>query len=193
MSKLINCTDCPNMPWEERPTDCNRPVWRYSKNPITKRGFSEKIDRVCNSSLIPFNGEFIGVFRCDDYANKGNIYVGHSKNGLDITLENEPIKIYNSEDKLTDYSSRFDPRITLIEDTYYITYCEYTYDSVTTSIAKTKDFKNFEKFDDPFTPNYRNGVLFPRKINNFYKILLRPCDAGNSNFGDIYCSQSKDL
>lgn len=193
MSKLLNCADCPNMPWEDRPENYNRPVWRYSKNPITKRGFSEKIDRVCNSSIVPFKGEFIGIFRGDDYANRGNIYVGHSKNGIDIELENEPIKLYDLNGNVAQYNSRFDPRITLIDDYYYITYCEYIIDSVTTSIARTKDFVNFTKLDDPFTPNYRNGVLFPRKINDFYKILLRPCDAGNSNFGDIYCCQSKDL
>ena len=30
----------------------------------------------------------------------------------------------------------------------------------------------FEALDRPFIPCNRNGVLFPRKINDYYKILL---------------------
>ncbi|MCQ2793703.1 MAG: glycoside hydrolase family 130 protein [Bacilli bacterium] len=194
MSKLLNCDECKNMPWQDRPEGSFRPVWRYSNNPITKREYNENIDRIFNSALVPFDGEFIGVFRADTYQNRSFLYVGHSKDGYSIELEDKPLVLHNENGEVLPNVgySRFDPRVIKIEDVYYVVFCEYT-NAVTTAIAYTKDFKNFTQINNPFTPNYRNGVLFPRKINDYYKILLRPCDAGNSNFGDIYVSESKDL
>lgn len=193
MSKIICGQECKNLPWEDCPKGYERPVWRYSKNPITKREYSATIDRTMNSSLISFNNEFIGVFRADNYCNRPNIYVGHSKDGINIVLDKEPIKMIDLEGNEVKYESRFDPRITILEGIYYITYCDYANGEVTTSIAKTSDFKTFIKLDNPFTPNYRNGVLFPKKIDGKYKILLRPCDAGDSLFGNIHISESPDL
>lgn len=194
MSKLLNCKECKNMPWQERPEGSFRPVWRYQNNPITPREFNEKIDRVFNSALIPFRGEFIGIFRADNYQNRSELYVGHSKDGYSIELEDQPIQFHDEQGNLIPDvgHSRFDPRFLEIEGTYYVVFCDYTI-AVVTAIAYTKDFKHFTQIPNPFTPNYRNGVLFPRKINGLYKILLRPCDAGNSNFGDIYLSESPDL
>lgn len=193
MSKFLDGKNCPNMPWEDKPDGYELPVWRYSKNPITKRPYSKTIDRVMNSSIVPFNGEFIGVFRCDNHSNRSALYVGHSKDGVNIVMEDEPIKILDSEGNIVSPWGKFDPRIAKIGEEYYVTFCDYCIDEVTTAIAKTKDFKTFYRFDNPFTPNYRNGVFFPRKFGDFYKILLRPCDAGNSNFGNIYVTQSKDM
>lgn len=193
MSKILNNIECNNMPWEDRPEGNFRPVWRYSKNPIIKRNYNENIDRIFNSALVPYNGEFIGVFRADNYKNKSNLYVGHSKNGIDIVLEDHPIVFTDFDGNvLSDNCSRFDPRIIYLENHYYVVFSTYSR-AVTTSIAVTDDFKTFKQIDEPFSPNYRNGVLFPRKINGSYRILLRPCDAGNSSFGDIYISQSNDL
>ncbi len=42
-------------------------------------------------------------------------------------------------------------------------------------------------------PFNRNGVLFPRKINDQYAMLSRPSDSGHTPFGDIFYSESKDL
>lgn len=194
MSKLVNCEKCSNMPWQDRPEGSFRPIWRYTNNPITKSEQSENIDRVFNSALVPFNGEFIGIFRADNYQNRSHLCVGRSKDGYSIEIDETPIKLYDEEGNLIPDvgHSRFDPRVVKLDDTYYVVFCDYTI-AVTTAIAYTKDFKHFVQINNPFTPNYRNGVLFPRKINGFYKILLRPCDSGNSTFGDIYLSESKDM
>ncbi len=38
MNKIIGKA-LPGMPWQERPQDCDRPIWRYSENPIIGRTF----------------------------------------------------------------------------------------------------------------------------------------------------------
>jgi beta-1,4-mannooligosaccharide/beta-1,4-mannosyl-N-acetylglucosamine phosphorylase len=57
----------------------------------------------------------------------------------------------------------------------------------------TKDFKEFTRLENPFIPFNRNGVLFPKKINNKYMLLSRPSDSGHTPFGDIFLSESPDL
>lgn len=86
----------------------------------------------------------------------------------------------------------YDPRLIKIEDTYYIVWCTDFYGAAL-GLAKTKDFKTFIRLDNPFLPFNRNGVLFPRKINNNFVMLSRPSDSGHTPFGDIYISESPDL
>ena len=55
----------PNMPWEERASNCSDTVWRHSKNPIIDRNPIKCAERIFNSAVIPFEGKFVGVFRAD--------------------------------------------------------------------------------------------------------------------------------
>ena len=57
----------------------------------------------------------------------------------------------------------------------------------------TKDFKTFVRLENPFIPFNRNGVLFPRKVNDKFLLLSRPSDSGHTPFGDIFLSESPDL
>lgn len=194
MAKIINGENVPNMPWEECPEGYTLPIWRYSQNPITKRNPTEGVDRVFNSALVPFNGEFVGVFRCDTTSLKMELRVGHSKDGLNITFEKEPIHFVDLNGKpLEDRMWGYDPRVIKIEDEYFVVWCDEVGVGPSLGIAKTKDFETFYKYDNPFLPSNRNGVLFPRKINGQYVMISRPSDIGHTPFGDIYLSFSKDL
>ncbi|MCQ2742286.1 MAG: glycoside hydrolase family 130 protein [Bacilli bacterium] len=194
MSKVINGINIPNIPWEEAPEGYELPLWRYSKNPITKRNPIKNVERVFNSALVPFNGEFIGVFRCDGVDQVPHLRVGHSKDGYSIQLEEDVVHFLTLDGKkIPDAHWGYDPRVIKIEDEYYVVWCDDIADSPTLGIAKTKDFKTFYKYDAPFIPNNRNGVLFPRKINGKYYMLSRPSDTDHTPFGDIYLSESKDM
>ena len=53
-----------NLPWQERPKKVNgAPIWRYSQNPVIGRNPTEGVARIFNSAVVPYEGEFIGVFR----------------------------------------------------------------------------------------------------------------------------------
>ena len=192
MSKVVNGMAIPNMPWEECPKGFEGPIWRYSNNPIIKRHPHKDIARAFNSAIVPFNGEFIGVFRGDNLDDIPHLSVGHSKDGINIEI-GERIHFVDENDKpLEDTLYQYDPRVIPLEGEYYIVWCDELC-GPTISIAKTKDFKKFVKFDNPFLPYNRNGVLFPRKINDNYCMLSRPSDSGHTAFGDIFLSQSKDM
>ena len=193
MSKIINGLNIKNMPWEECPEGFEGPIWRFSKNPVVNRHPTKEISRAFNSALVPFNGEFIGVFRGDNLDDIPHLYVGHSKDGVNFQLEEERIHFVDENGNLVpDTAYQYDPRVILLEGKYYVVW----YDDLcgpTIAIAETKDFKTFVKKPAPFLPYNRNGVLFPRKINDRYLMLSRPSDSGHTAFGDIFLSESKDL
>ena len=193
MSKIINGKAIKNLPWEECPKGFEGPVWRYSGNPIVKRHPSKEVARAFNSALVPFNGEFIGVFRGDNLDDIPHLYLGHSKDGIHFDLEENRIEFVDQKgNPIKETLYQYDPRVIPFEDRYYVVWCDEL-NGPTISIAETKDFKTFKKFDNPFLPYNRNGVLFPRKINDNYYMLSRPSDSGHTAFGDIFLSESKDL
>ena len=53
-----------NVPWQEKPEGLmDAPVWRYKENPIIGRNPVKGVARIFNSAVIPYEDEFIGVFR----------------------------------------------------------------------------------------------------------------------------------
>ncbi len=193
MSTIVNGKNVPNIPWEDKPKHVDGPVWRFTKNPVIGRRPFKGASRVFNSAIIPYQGEFIGIFRADHDNGYPNLHLGRSKNGIDWKIEEEYIRFVKEDGtpaKPILYG--YDPRLVEIEGTYYILWCNY-FNGPTIGLAKTQDFKAFIQLENAFLPFNRNGVLFPRKINGLYVMLNRPSDNGHTPFGDIYLSQSPDL
>ncbi len=193
MSKVVNGKEIKNFPWEECPQGFDGPIWRYSKNPIIDRHPVENVSRVFNSAPVPFGDGYIGVFRGDNVDDIPHLYVGHSKDGIHFDIDKEQINFVNEKGEPVENTAyQYDPRVIPFEDYYLIVWCDELC-GPTISIAKTYDFKKFVKFDNPFLPYNRNGVIFPRKINDKFLMLSRPSDSGHTAFGDIFLSESKDL
>jgi len=192
MSKTIIGDNLPNIPWEERPKNCNDLVWRYSGNPVIDWNPVPKASRVFNSAIIPFGNKFAGVFRADQKNGRATLFAGQSKDGIKIDLNPDPIEWINEDGSPNPTSFAYDPRVLKIEDTYYINWCD-DMNGPSIGMGKTKDFKTFIRIPNPLMPYNRNGVLFPRKINGKYKLLSRPSDSGHTPFGNIFISESPDL
>jgi predicted GH43/DUF377 family glycosyl hydrolase len=88
MSIVKNGKPLPHIPWEDAAERVNRdePLWRYSANPIIPRDLTAFSNSIFNSAVVPFNGEFAGVFRCDDTSRRMNIHAGRSKDGINWTI-----------------------------------------------------------------------------------------------------------
>lgn len=181
-----------NLPWQEKPEKDMSPVWRYTNNPIIKRYPHENVARIFNSGVLPYNNEFIGIFRADTLTGVPYLYLGYSKNGIDWTYEKLPIQVQDEKGKIISYIYMYDPRLIKIENDYFIVFCTDNH-GATIGIITTKDFKTFIKKEDPFLPFNRNGVLFPRRINGDFVMMSRPSDSGHTPFGDIFISKSPDL
>lgn len=182
----------PNIPWENRPSGRDDVVWRYSGNPIIPRDLIPSSNSIFNSAVVPFEGKFAGVFRCDNKKREMNIHRGFSDDAIHWTLEDDPIDWEFHDQELARFEHRYDPRVTWLEDRYYITWCN-GYHGPTIGIGYTHDFQSFHFVENAYLPFNRNGVLFPRRINGKYVMLNRPSDNGHTPFGDIYLSQSPDM
>ena len=85
-----------------------------------------------------------------------------------------------------------DPRVTQIEDTYYICYSAASNAGIVTRLASTKDFRQVTKLGNMFHPDNKDVAIFPKKINGSYFALHRP---STSDYGkpEIWLAQSSDL
>ena len=190
MPKIIGPA-LPNIPWQEKPAGSQEHIWRYSENPVIPRHAIPSSNSIFNSAVVPYKGGFAGVFRCDDRAVRMNIFAGFSDNGIDWTIDHDPID-FRGDPEVTKLQYRYDPRVCLIDGKYYVSWCN-GYHGPTIGLGWTEDFKTFHQLENAFLPHNRNGVLFPRKINGEYMMLSRPSDTGHTPFGDIYLSRSPDL
>jgi predicted GH43/DUF377 family glycosyl hydrolase len=68
----------------------------------------------------------------------------------------------------------YDPRITRIDDDYYITVAIDTDQGCRVGLVRTSDFSNYAFLGIPFDGDSRNAVLFPEKIDNRYVMMHRP-------------------
>ena len=181
-----------NIPWEDKPKNCNDAIWRFSQNPVIPRDLIPCSNSIFNSAIVSFNGKFAGVFRCDDKRREMRIHAGFSEDGLNWNINNEPIKFIQENAEIGELEYAYDPRVCFIEDRYYVTWCN-GYHGPTIGLAYTFDFIKFYLLENITLPYNRNGVLFPRKINGNYAMLSRPSDTGHTAFGDIFYSESPDL
>jgi beta-1,4-mannooligosaccharide/beta-1,4-mannosyl-N-acetylglucosamine phosphorylase len=185
-------SNLPNIPWQDKPSSCAGPVWRYTENPIIDRNPLPGVARIFNSAVLPYKGEFIGVFRGEQVDGIPHLYLGYSKDAIHWTYEPTKIEMVNEQGQPYMPGYSYDPRLIQVEDTYYIIWCTDFYGAAL-GMAKTTDFKTFVRIENPFLPYNRNGVLFPRKINGNFALLSRPSDSGHTPFGDVFFSESPDL
>jgi beta-1,4-mannooligosaccharide/beta-1,4-mannosyl-N-acetylglucosamine phosphorylase len=182
----------PDMPWEDRPNGYTRPIWRYSRNPVIPRDLLPTSNSIFNSAVVPYEGAYAGVFRCDDWTRKMQLHRGFSRDGLEWELDPEPIRFECEDSELGQFVYGYDPRVVWIEDRFYVTWCN-GYHGPTIGVGWTTDFETFRQLENAFLPFNRNGILFPRKIGGRYAMLSRPSDNGHTPFGDVFYSESPDM
>jgi predicted GH43/DUF377 family glycosyl hydrolase len=112
-----------------------------------------------------------------------------SKDGLNFDLSN--IEFIMPSGIYEEYGIE-DPRITQIEDEYYITYSAISSCGINVSLKVTKDFRNFTQVGNILHSDNKDCVIFPEKINDKYYALHRP---SISQFGklDIWTAESNNL
>ena len=182
----------PNIPWQPRATGNTDLLWRYDGNPVVGRRPLPHVTGIYNSAVVPWRDGFVGVFRTEGMDRVPHLHVGRSADGLKFTFEPMPIAFTASDPAILAHEYAYDPRVTKIDDDYYVTWCN-GYHGPTIGVAKTRDFVGFEQLENAFLPYNRNGVLFPRKVNGKYLMLSRPSDTGHTPFGDIFLSESPDM
>ncbi|RKY41603.1 MAG: glycosidase [Candidatus Makaraimicrobium thalassicum] len=166
---------------------------RYRGNPIITAKAVPRANSIHNSAIVPFKKGYAGIFRVDEIDLNFTLHVGRSKDGIKWQIDPDVIKMDSDDAYLAATDRTYDPRVTKIDDTYYITWCIDSPQGPYIGLAATKDFKTFRRMENPLPPSNRNCVLFPRKINGQYAMLHRPSDRGHTPFGEMFYSTSPDF
>ncbi len=86
-----------------------------------------------------------------------------------------------------------DPRITRIDNRFYITFVCVSRHGAATALASTDDFVAFQRHGVIFCPENKDVVLFPEQINGHYAALHRPTTAQAFCRPEMWFAQSADL
>ena len=162
---------------------------RYEKNPIiTKENFPVPAVSVFNCGQTMFEGKYLlliaAIYEKPIAAGCGTgIHVATSEDGINFDINPEPL--FKADDWVKNMPGRFDswvidPRVTKIDDTYYVVRPGQCHPLNGKDIGpcallyKTKDFKTAEFIECISLPLNRVPCLFPEKINGDYVRLDRP-------------------
>ena len=117
--KVINGQAIPNMPWQDKPADCNEVIWRDNRNPIIPRNLLPTSNSIFNSAVVPFEGKFAGVFRVDDKERNMALHAGFSEDGIHWNINPTRIMFEQAEkstEEVNQWGYGYDPRVCFIED-----------------------------------------------------------------------------
>ena len=167
---------------------------RHPSNPVVTAAAVPRANSIHNPAIVKRDGGgYAGVFRVDEIDLAATLHVGFSPDGIDWEIDPEPLRMESGDPEVfvTDFS--YDPRLTRIGDTYYLTWCNQSPHGPAIGLATTDDFVAFRQWENPFPPSSRNCVIFPRQIDGEYAAYHRPSDRGHTPFGDVFYATSPDL
>jgi predicted GH43/DUF377 family glycosyl hydrolase len=126
----------------------------------------------------------------DFLAQISHLRVARSRDGIHFTVDEAPAIAPLTD--LEEYGVE-DPRATLIDGVWHITYVSVSRWGITTSLATTRDFRTFGREGVIFLPDHKDVVLFPRAIGGKYVALTRPMPQSFSRIFGIWIAFSDDL
>ena len=115
--------------------------------------------------------------------------LARSTDGIHFTVDDTPA--FEAATELEAFGVE-DPRITLIDGTYWINYTAVSSHGIATGLASTRDFKSYERHGIIFSPPNRDVTIFPEKIGGRYAALHRPMPEG-LGYPAIWIGWSPDL
>ncbi|MFQ5721047.1 MAG: glycoside hydrolase family 130 protein [Candidatus Aminicenantales bacterium] len=156
-------------------------VERYARNPIiTTKDIPIPCNTVFNAAATIYNKEYILLVRVEGVEGKSSLWIARSQDGLKFDIDKKPALVRSNQEPFKTYEKRGleDPRITKMDDTYYIIYTAYSHYSPRLGLARTKDFKNFERVALISEPVNKDAVIFPKKFKKRYVRYDRPMPTG---------------
>jgi beta-1,2-mannobiose phosphorylase / 1,2-beta-oligomannan phosphorylase len=119
-----------------------------------------------------------------------HLRVARSIDGAHFTVDHVPAVV--PTDSFEEYGCE-DPRATLIDGVWHITYVSVGAIGITTSRLTTTDFRSFERQGIMFLPDHKDVVLFPGRVQERYVALTRPMPSSFNRVLGIWIAFSDDL
>jgi beta-1,2-mannobiose phosphorylase / 1,2-beta-oligomannan phosphorylase len=161
------------------------PLLDLEKGIITKKEFYRS-----DPSIDCHDPRFLRTISGNYLTSISHLRIARSKNGIDFNIDENPALFPENEYEKFGIE---DPRITLIDGIYYISYVAVSdVTGITTCLATTTDFKEFKRHGVIFMPDNKDVCIFPEKIKGRYYALNRP-ESTEFRRKDIWISESADL
>jgi predicted GH43/DUF377 family glycosyl hydrolase/glycosyltransferase involved in cell wall biosynthesis len=119
-----------------------------------------------------------------------HLRVARSRDGARFDVEPTPSVL--PANRIEEYGCE-DPRATLIDGVWHVTYVSVGRLGITTSLLTTTDFRAFERHGVIFLPDHKDVVLFPGLPGGRYAALTRPMPQSFGRVLGIWISFSEDL
>lgn len=166
-------------------------IMRWEGNPIiTVEDLWCSCSHICNAAAVKFNGKYLLLVTIESMRGTKSIHMTQSDNPYCFTVDCKALISSDLTGPFAKYEHYgvLDPKITLIDNIYYITYTALSQYGYRLALAETKDFKKVRKRGFISEPDSKGGLLFPEKINGKYVKLEMPKDGKQ-----IWISYSDDL
>jgi len=166
---------------------------RWKRNPIiTVHDVPYRCNTVFNGTPVRLNGEYYMVLRVEGQQGYSFFALARSRDGFHFEVDARPCMLPARDGPFAAGEAHGieDPRVTLLEDTYYMMYTAVGGNGHRIALAKTEDFRHYERIAMVSGPGNKDGVLFPQKIHGLYARLDRPY---GRDVGSIWISYSPDL
>ena len=166
---------------------------RYKNNPIlVKEDVPFKVNSIFNPGAVKINNRYLLVCRIEMPSGRSSFVLASGNDGISFKVED---KLCLSPDDHKEFFKYVewgieDPRITKIEDKYYLTYTGYSRYMPLVVLAETVDFKTYKMLCPISEPSNKDCALFPEMINGYYWKIDRP---SADERRDMWISRSPDL
>ena len=143
-----------------------------------------------NNPEIDFSDPRLIITPTETYLTSiSHLRLARSKDGINFEIDDTPAI---SAANVYETFGIEDPRISLIDGIYYISYVAVSPLGVTTCLISTKDFISFKRHGVIFCPENKDAVLFPGKVEGKFYALHRPVSPLFKK-QDIWIAESPDL
>jgi len=156
-------------------------IERFVGNPIiTNKDIPVPCNTVFNAAATVYKNEYILLVRVEGVEGKSTLWIARSKNGKNFEIDKKAALFRSNKEPFKTYEKRGleDPRIIKVDGIYYIIYTAYSHYSPRLALAKTEDFKHFERIALISEPVNKNAVIFPKKFGGRYVRFDRPMATG---------------
>lgn len=179
---LIRVAERPISPDPDR---CLVPVYDPAEGRLVVKSFDRR-----DPAVDLRDARFVRTPAAQYLTSISHLRLGRSRDGVRFGIEATPAM---SPANAYEMFGIEDPRITCIDDRYYINYSAISpVSGVTTCLASTRDFGAYERHGVIFTPDNKDVAIFPEPIDGRYYALHRPASA-EYRLREIWIAESSDL
>lgn len=174
-------------------TDSSSLFTRYPGNPVlSPERWPYPVNAVMNAGATRVGDETVLLCRVEDRRGFSHLTCARSRDGAsNWVVDDAPALAYDGERPEEEWGLE-DPRITYVEELghWIIAYTAFGPAGPGVSLARTEDFRSFERLGQVLTPDDKNAVLLPRRIAGDWVLFHRPTSVEGA---DVWLSRSSDL